>query len=428
MKEYHFQIPEKLKALLEPHRYKVLYGGRGGSKSVSVAIFLILKSMEKKVRILCTREIQRSLKDSSHKMIADIIYSNDLGKYFDITREAIRCKRNGSEFIFAGLAQNTVDSIKSYSNIDFCWVEEAQSVSEHSLEILIPTIRGDESEIIFTFNPYTVEDPVYKRFVLNGRSLKDCVLIPINYYDNPWCPQVLIDEAIYLKENDFEAYSNIWEGLPKKYSEAIIFKDKFKVSYFEPNESLWDGPYYGCDWGFSDDPTAIIKCWIYGDILYIEDEAYEKHVEIDMLAPFFDKLPKIRNYVIKADSARPELISHMKRNGFRRMISVKKWNGSIEDGIDYIRSFHEIIIHPKCTNTLEEFRQYSYKMDRKTNEILPIVIDKYNHLIDSLRYALEPLILGQKKEIKSREENTYKPSFESDISMTRFFNKDLWIS
>lgn len=423
-----FEIPEKLSFLSEPHRIKCLWGGRGSSKSWSIARVLLIKALEKKTRILCAREVQRSLRESSHRLISDQIEMLSLGKYFEITREEIRCKRNGSQFLFAGLATSTVDSIKSYANVDICWVEEGQVVSERSWEILTPTIRSENSEIWISMNPELDKDPTYIRYIKLAHTLPDCVSVKINYDENPYFPEVLRQEMEYMKKTDYDAYCNIWLGECKKHSDAIVFKGKYSSDTFIPRLDIWDGPYYGVDWGFAADPTVITKSWISDDNkLYIEHEAWELHTEIPMLASLFDSIESgaARKYVIRADNNNPILISHLKREGYTKIIAGKKWSGNVEDGIHYMKSFNEIIIHPRCVRTLEEFGLFSYKKDRLSGDILPLFIGKWDHCISSLRYALEPMILGHTKKIIEKEKANDKHNEEI---LHGFLSNDNWMT
>ena len=424
-------IPEKLSVLFEPHRIKCIWGGRGSGKSWSIARALIVKALEKKIRILCTREIQKSLRDSVHRLISDQIELLGLGAYFEITRDEIRCKRSGSQFLFAGLATSTVESIKSYESVNICWVEEGQTVSERSWEILTPTIRAPGSEIWISMNPELETDPTYIRYIRDAHLLPDCVSIKVNYDDNAYFPAVLEQEMIYMRDTDFDAYCNIWLGECKSHGDAAVFKGKYTSYDFTPNVNLWSGPYYGVDWGFSNDPTVMVKCWISEDNkLYIEQEAWELHTEIPMLPMLFDSVEecKAREYVIRADNSRPELISYLKRNGYKKLNPCLKWKNNDLDGIDYMRSFYEIIIHPRCTRSLEEFKLYSYKVDKLSGDILPILMGKWNHCMDALRYALEPMILGKKKKPADRDNPKGKDSLGRDISINRVFNKNLWLS
>jgi len=381
-----FEIPEKLLFLLtKKARYKVAYGGRGSGKSWSVARSLILLALKEKSRILCTRQLQTSIKDSVHKLLCDSIDALGFGKYFEITRDSIRCY-NGSEFIFKGL-QNQTNEIKSIEGINFCWVEEAQSVSNDSWEILIPTIRKEGSEIWVTFNPDREEDATYQRFIKCPPP--DSIVELVNYNNNPWFPDVLRREMDYDKEVDYGKYEHIWLGKTVIDTDAQIYHGKFELKEFETPEDVIF--YYGADWGFANDPTAVIRCFIKEQCLYIDYETGGVGVEFEELPQLFDVIPEIRKWEIRADNARPETISYMLRQGFKT-VACPKWKGSVEDGIEYIRSFRKIYVHTRCKHTYEEFKFYSYKQDKNTGDILPIVLDKDNHYLDALRYALNPYI------------------------------------
>lgn len=382
-----FELPEKLLFFLtNKKRYKVAYGGRGSGKSWAAARCLILLSLKSKIRVLCTRQLQTSIKDSVHKLLSDSIQSMGLGEAFEITRDTIRCIVTGSEFIFKGL-QNQINEIKSSEGIDYCWVEEAQSVSAESWEVLIPTIRKEASEIWITFNPDREEDATFQRFII--KSPPDSIVQLVNYYDNPWFPEVLRKEMEYDKEVDYGKYEHIWLGKTVIDTDLQIYQGKFELKEFDtPEQTVF---YYGADWGFANDPTAVIRCFIKEQCLYIDYESGGVGVEFEELPQLFEQIPDIRKWDIRADSARPETISYMARQRFR-ISACPKWKGSVEDGIEYIRSFRKIYVHPRCKHTYEEFKFYSYKQDKNTGEVLPIVVDKNNHYMDALRYALNPYI------------------------------------
>lgn len=381
-----FELPEKLVYFIsEKARYKVAYGGRGSGKSWTVARCLILLALQSKVRVLCTRQLQTSIRDSVHKLLSDSISLLNLDQYFDITRDSIRC-HNGSEFIFKGI-QNNVNEIKSIEGIDYCWVEEAQSVSEESWSILIPTIRKEDSEIWVTFNPDRDEDATYQRFIKNPPP--ESIVQLVNYYDNAWFPLVLRKEMEYDKEVDFGKYEHVWLGKTVIDTDLQIYHGKFELKDFAtPDDAVF---YYGADWGFAKDPTAIVRCFIHDQCLYIDYESGGVEVEFEDLPALFDVIPGIRKWEIRADNARPETISYMSRQQFN-IKACPKWKGSVEDGIEYIRSFRKIYVHPRCKHTYEEFKFYSYKQDKNTGDVLPIVVDKNNHYMDALRYALNPYI------------------------------------
>ena len=369
-------------------RYHVYYGGRAGRKSWEIARALIVRSFIKPSLILCTREIQNSIGDSVLRLLENQINLIKLTPYFDIQKTTIRNK-NGSEFIFKGLNGMTIDSLKSLEGADYCWVEEAHSVSEQSWKILIPTIRKPGSQLFISFNPDLVTDPVYQRFVLN--TPPNSYVCKVNYTDNPDCPQVAIDEAEYLKSVSYDDYAHIWLGEVRQHSDAQVFKNKYRVESFEVDETF-DYPLQGADWGFSTDPAVIIRCYIKGRMLYIRHEAYKIGCEVDDTPALFNRIPDVNSVTTRADNARPELISYMQRQNYR-ISAADKWPGCVEDRVMFIRNFEQVIIHPDCPHTAEEFRLYSYKTDKRTGDVLPELIDKNNHCIDAIGYALTPLIM-----------------------------------
>ena len=185
-------------------------------------------------------------------------------------------------------------------------------------------------------------------------------------------------------------------------SDAQIFRGKYEEKAFTQRDD-WDGPYFGLDFGFSQDPTAAVKCWIYDGCLYIEQDYGKIGLELDDTAPMMRQhLPGIEKYVVRADSARPESISYLKRHGLPRIVGVQKGKGSVEDGIEFIKSFKRVFIHPEAAATLREFKLYSYKTDRLSGDVLPVVLDENNHYIDAVRYALEPL-MKRRGEISRRD-------------------------
>lgn len=246
MDELTIPIIDKLRFLItENHRYKVAYGGRGSGKSVGFADACLIRALSKKTRILCTRQLQTSIRDSVHKLLCDRIFALGMDKWFEITRESIRCA-NGSEFLFKGI-QNNVMEIKSMEGINIAWCEEAQNVSDESWEILIPTIRKEGSEIWICFNPDREDDATYRRFVKNPPP--DCKSVLVNYMDNPYFPDVLRKEMEYCKQIDYPRYEHIWLGKTVMETEAQIFKGKFELLDFEADEGTEF--FYGADWGFA---------------------------------------------------------------------------------------------------------------------------------------------------------------------------------
>jgi phage terminase large subunit len=381
------QLPEKLQFLFEPARYKVAHGGRGAAKSWGFARALLILTAQRPLRVLCARELQVSLAESVHKLLSDQIQETGLGAFFDPEQQVIRSNLGG-EIIFAGI-RNNVTKLKSMEGIDICWVEEAEKVSNASWEALIPTIRKPGSEIWVSFNPMDETDPTFQRFVIN--TPPDARVVQMNWSDNPWFPEVLRAEKDYLYRVDPDAAAHVWGGQCRKMSSAQVLRGKYVIEPFEPGQD-WDGPYFGADWGFASDPSTLVKLWICDRRLYLEHEAYGVGVEIDQTPKLFDQVPGGREHTIRADSARPETISYMVRNGYPAMDSVVKWSGSVEDGVAALRGFEQIVIHPRCVHAAQEARLWSFKVDRLTGDVLPELVDKHNHIWDAVRYALQPII------------------------------------
>lgn len=383
------EIPAVFEPLFVAHKRKnILYGGRGSAKSHTVARFCITQALQNKIRILCTRELQKSISESVHQLLCDCIHNMHKDGQFVIQRDSIKCKKTGSEFIFAGVRQNT-NEIKSMENITICWVEEAQAMTQQSLDVLIPTIRAPGSFLIFTFNPFKDSDPVY---LMAQNPDEDTLVIHANYSDNPFFPDELRREMENCRKTDYDKYLWVWEGQCLGISAAQIFRGKYEVRPFDtPSNALF---HYGADWGFSNDPTTLIRSFIIGNTLYIDWEVGEVGVEINDLPEMFAEIPGSSVYPIYADNARPETISFMCNHGYN-VIAAEKGQGSIEDGISFLKSFNKIVIHPRCVKTKEEFDLYQYKTDRQTNAVLREPLDRYNHFIDALRYSYELEMRGQ---------------------------------
>lgn len=383
--------------LWRPHRYKVFYGGRGSGKSWAIAESLIVMADMCKLRILCCREIQKSIKDSSYQLLKDTALRLGIANRFVFLETEIRHKKTGSKFIFTGLLRNE-QTIKSKEGIDICWCEEAQTISETSWETLIPTIRKDGSEIWLSFNPLNADDPTTVRFVENPPP--EAYVRKVNFDENPYFTEALRREMEWDRKNDFEKYLHIWEGYPRTFSNAQIFRGKFTVEPFEDSlAEQADRLFYGADFGFAQDPSTLIRSFMLDRKLYIDYEAYGVGVEIDELPQLYRSVPGADKWPIKADSARPETISYLRNRCGFNIDGAEKWQGSIEDGIAYLRSFDQIVIHPRCKHTADEFRLYSYKTDKTTNEVLPIILDKNNHCIDAIRYGLDGYITQSSLEL-----------------------------
>lgn len=377
------------------------HGGRGSGKTRTFALmaavqgFRLAQSGVSGV-VLCGREFMNSLEDSSMEEIKQAIAETPwLAAQYEVGERYIRTRCRRVSFVFAGLRHN-LDSIKSKARILLAWIDEAETVSEIAWTKLIPTIRGiEDAELWVTWNPEKKESPTDIRFRLKAAT--DAKIVEMNFEDNPWFPAVLerarLEDRRIMSDCD---YRWTWEGAYRENSDAQIFANKYIVQDFTPNDN-WDGPYCGVDFGFAQDPTAAIRCWVSDNRLYIDYDAGKVGLELDDTAKYItDRIPDFEQYTSRADSARPESISYLKRHGMPRIKGVKKGKGSVEDGIEFIKSFEGIVIHSRCEQTAKEFANYSYKEDRLSGDVLPVVMDSWNHYIDALRYALQPLIEARK--------------------------------
>lgn len=373
-------------------RYRGAKGGRASGKSHFFAEAVIERQlMNPNTRVVCIREVQRSLKFSAKQLLEDKISALGVEHLFEIQNTEINNLRGNGIIIFQGMQDHTADSIKSLEGFDIAWCEEAQSLSKRSIELLDPTMRKDGAELWFSWNPRSPSDAVEQVFQDNDNK---CI-VHVNYSDNPFAPQSMIDLAETAKERDFDRYAHVWLGEYETVNEAQVFYGKWKVEDFEPMQG-WDGPYLGVDFGFRPDPLVAIKCWVYDETLYIEKEAYGVGIEIDDTHNFICKhIPEFDRYTCRADSAEPKTISYLQRHGFPRMEGVKKWPNSIQEGIRFIRGFKSVIIAPNCKGAIDDFRLYSHKVDKLSGDILPDVIDANNHAPDAIRYAIAPLIKVQ---------------------------------
>lgn len=379
--------------------YKFIKGGRSSGKTHErgeAAIEAML--MNPDLKIVCIREIQKSLQFSGFQLIKDKIQSMGVSHYFDVVKGEIRRKGGNGIMIFQGMQDHTADSIKGLEGFKIAWCEEAQNLSKRSLDLLRPTImRNPDFEMWFTWNPENIDDPIEK---FHERYSAKGITVHVNYDQNPFLNKTTVDEIEEDKKAlSPEDFAHIWLGEYNTRSDIRVFQN-WRVDEIEYLDE-WE-PYHGADWGFAKDPTVLIRAWKKDKQIYIEKETHGVGIEIDHTPKLFDKIDNIKKYIIRADSARPETISYMKRQGYN-VQGVKKGKGSVEDGVEWLRA-HEIIVHPDCNLSQKELRLYSYKTN-SAGDILPQVDDKagYDHVIDALRYAFEPLI-------RMRKTNTIKAS------------------
>jgi phage terminase large subunit len=281
--------------------------------------------------------------------------------------------------------------------VDVCWVEEAQTVSQTSLDTLVPTIRAPGSQIVFTWNPRSAADPVDAMF--RGETAPPgTVRREVNWQDNPWFPDVLRVELEYDRKRDPGRYAHVWEGAYLTRSEACVFRN-WRVEEFEaPRDAVFR---LGADWGFAADPTVLVRCYVEGRTIYIDHEAWMIGCEIVDTPSLFLTVPDAERWPIVADSSRPETIAHMRKHGFPKIMGAVKGPRSVEEGVEWLRS-HDIVVHPRCRHVIDELTTYSYKTDPLTGGILPVLEDKHNHTIDALRYACESARRAVIKTVQAR--------------------------
>ena len=370
--------------LLASARYKGAHGGRGSAKSHFFAGLLIEECIAQRTDAVCLREVQKSLKFSVKKLLENKISSMNAGAYFEVQNEQIKAA-NGGVIIFQGMQDHTSDSIKSLEDFKIAWFEEAQTASQRSLDLLRPTLRAPGSQLWFSWNPRFATDPI-DQLLRGDKPPPDSIVVEATFFDNPWMPQELIDELEYDKRRDPDKYAHIWLGKYQTNASARVFKN-WTIEQFEVDPAAVIRQ--GADWGFSVDPTVLVQAYIVGRRLYIPFEAYRVGCEIVDTPALFMSLPDSEKWPMVADSARPETISHLRKNGFPKITSAIKGAKSVEEGIEFLQSF-DIVVHPRCIHLIDELTLYSFKTDPlDESKVLPVLADKDNHVIDALRYALE---------------------------------------
>lgn len=399
MSTLQIQTPRVYVPLLAEARYKGAYGGRGSGKSHNFAEMLIEECIREKTDAVCLREIQKSLKFSVKKLLENKIASMNAGSYFEVQNEQIKSAAGGV-IIFQGMQDHTSESIKSLEGFKIAWFEEAQTASQRSLDLLRPTIRAPGSQLWFSWNPRFATDPVDQ--LLRGPTPPPgAIVVEANYTDNPWLPAELQDEMEYDKRRDPDKYAHIWLGKYQSNTSSRVFKN-WTIEEFEVDPTAVIRQ--GADWGFSVDPTVLVQAYIVGRKLYIPYEAYRMGCEIVDTPDLFMSIPDSEKWPMVADSARPETISHLRKNGFPKITAAIKGPKSVEEGIGFLQGF-DIVVHPRCTHTIDELTLYSYKTDPlDESKVLPVLADKDNHVMDALRYAME----GARRAANVRERKPLK--------------------
>lgn len=403
------QLPAKFALIFDHYRYKAFHGGRGSAKSWTIAQCLVVMGHQKKLRIFCGREIQRSIRDSVKKLLDDTIdrlgwrYNPKTGTgYYESTEYEIRHVRTGTVFIFGGLRANP-EALRSLEGVDIVWIEEAHTMSAASFRILRPTVRKKGSELWFSWNRRFANDPVDKFFLDEEKGPpKRALVMQVNWRDNPWFTEELEEERLEDLDRDPDLYQHIWEGALLTHSAAAVFK-RWEIKDFIAPEDAWF--YYGSDWGFRN-PTTVVRCFVRNRLrpdgkikpaIYIDYEAYKTECEIDDLPELFEMVPGTRPETghrprITCDSADPQLTSYLRGQGFNCEDSIKGQN-SKPQGVAFLKNY-DIIVHPRCVHAIYELTNYSYEVDPHTEQVLNKLKDADNHIIDALRYAVEQARIG----------------------------------
>ena len=413
------EFPAKLSILFDPARYKVLYGGRGGAKSWGIARALLIIGARKPTRILCAREFQTSIRDSVHKLLSDQIIAMDLVDFYEITQNAIRGK-NGTEFSFVGL-KNNVANIKSYEGCDICWVEEAQTTSKLSWNVLIPTIRKEGSEIWISFNPELETDETYQRFIVN--TPENSIVQRINWSDNPWFPETLRLEKDALFVRDREAYNTVWEGVCRQTVDGAIFAKEMMQAEFE--QRITRVPYdpvkpvlavFDIGWA---DATAVWFVQFIGMetrlIRYYETTQTTISQILAKMQTFgyvYDTLYLPHDAQNKTLAANGRSIEEIVRAAGYNVRIIERT--PIVDSINAART-----IFPKCyfdrENThegLQCLRHYRYDVNPDTGNFSQKPLhDNYSHGADAFRYI--GLMINEPKQYKKKQINYQTSSWMS---------------
>lgn len=387
-------LPQKLAGIWNPCRYKVMHGGRGGGKSWSVAGVLLVMAAQRPLRILCAREIQKSIKQSVHQLLQDQIIRLGLTSFYEVLETEIR-GANGTLILFSGLQSHTVDSIKSFEAVDIVWVEEAHGVSKKSWDVLIPTIRKAGSEIWMTLNPDMETDETYTRFIASPSS--DTWVCQINWRDNPWFPDVLDLERRKYKYSNPDDYPNIWEGQPRRVAEGAIYRYEIDALYADgrvcpvpydptlPVHTVWD-----LGWN---DAMTIGMVQRGPQDLRIIDYIEDSHRTLDWYVAELEKRPwrwgidfiphdgRTRNFQT-GKSTQEQLIA------MGRHEVIVQSATSIEEGIKAAR-----MAFPRCyfdqrktTRLLECLKRYKRALHTKTGEAMAPLHDEFSHGADMFRY------------------------------------------
>lgn len=403
------EIPVEYKRLFDADwREAAIYGGRYSLKSHTVARALLIMGREKKMRFGCFREYQNSIAESSHQLLKDLISKYELHDY-KVTDNSITNSLNGTDFLFKGLRHNE-QSIKSIEGIDVAWVEEAQTITKSSIDVLTPTVRKPGSKIIYTYNRLLEEDPVHKRLVIEGRP--NTLILNVNYdiaEKYGWLPQVIKDEIEDDKANRPSLYRHKWLGEPNSI-ERRVYRDWVQVDDI-PHEARLERR--GLDFGFTNDPTAIVAIYYYNGGYILDLEMYRKGMHNNDIAAFLNNVDH-PNTLIVADSAEPKTVTDLRDNFKLNIMGVKKVGGEDEMGnkksfkrfgVEYVGR-QKISVTKRSDELWSEYIQYFNKEDRD-GKILNEPEDGNDHAMDAILYGFMGL-RPKKKQVRRKEPRRFK--------------------
>lgn len=374
------EIPVEFKDLFKGDwREAAIYGGRYSLKSHTIARYLLIIARQEKTRVACFREFQSSIAESSHQLLSELISKYEMND-FEVQNNAIVNKVNGSDFIFKGLWNNE-QSIKSIEGIDIAWVEEAQTVSTKSIEVLTPTVRKDKSRIIYSYNRLLETDPIHTRLVIEGRP--NTLIINVNYdiaIKYKFIPDVILNEIEDDKINRPSLYKHKWLGEPSG-TERKIFKD-WQIVKKIPHEAKLVSR--GLDFGFSNDPTVLVSIYKHDGGYIIDEEIYLKGLLNNQIATHIKNLAG-NDIIVVADSAEPKSIAEISIHGCY-IVGVTKGKGSVKEGIDFVQS-QKISVTKNSHNVIRCYRNYLWKIS-KDGTILNVPEHDFSDPMDAIRYGL----------------------------------------
>ena len=380
-KQQRIKIPIEYKPLFDDNwREAAVYGGRFSLKSHTVARFLLIKAREQKTRVMCCREFQNSIADSSHQLLKELISEYELND-FEVTNNGIVNKINGSDFLFKGL-HNNEQSVKSTEGVDIAWVEEAQTISQNSIDTLTPTVRKPNSKIIYTYNRLFEDDPVHVRLVMEGRP--NTLVINCNYdiaEKYGWIPDVIMEEIKDDKAHRNALYQHKWLGEPNSL-ELKIFKGWRQVDEV-PHEARLEARWL--DFGYSIDPSAMGSLYYYNGGWILHEELYRKEMSNRQLATFFNSLDKPQTLIV-ADSAEPKSIAELQAYGLN-VVGCKKGKDSVLNGIQLVQD-QPISVTRSSNNVWQEYLKYTWLIDNKGRIIGKEDPACANHHMAGIRYVL----------------------------------------